>query len=152
MTSMPDNESRAPRDNPYLPPKTGGGKGGQASAVDIFTASSVFEVGQNEKHDVRVTWSLWSGEEIYEVDDVEVLRMRSFDWSGARKLDVGDQEKHQIEVRFRSLPFNIVEVHIDGKRQIRNLFPRLSLMLWTMAAAIGLPTGLLVAWFLYFRS
>src|SRR5690349_8999471 len=110
------NQPHGERENPYLTPKTGGGKDGQASAVDIFSASSVFEVGQEEKHDVRITWSLWSGEEIYEVDDVEVLRMRSFDWSGARTLEVGDQEKHQIVVRFRSLPFNIVEVHIDGKR------------------------------------
>jgi hypothetical protein len=139
-------------ENPYLSPKTSAGKGAQASAVDIFTASSAFEVGQQEKHDVRITWSLWSGEEIYEVDDREVLRMRSFDFSGVRTLEVGDQEKHTVEVRFRSFPFNVVEVHIDGQRRIRNLFPRLSLLIWTMAAVIGLPTGLIVAWFLYFRS
>jgi hypothetical protein len=149
---MPDDESRTPRENPYLSPKTGGGKGGQASAVDIFTATSAFEVGDQERHDVRITWSLWSGEEIYEVDDVEVLRMRSFDFSGARKLEVGDAEKHTVEVRFRSFPFNIVQVHVDGQRRIRNLFPQLSLLIWTMAAVIGLPLGLLVAWFLYFRD
>ncbi len=149
---MADDPARQPSENPYLTPKSGGGKDGETSAVDIFTATSVFEVGTAEKHEVRVTWSLWSGEEIYHVDDAEVLRMRSFDVSGARKLEVGNDEKHTIEVRFRSLPFNVVEVHIDGVRQIRNLFPRLSLLIWTMAAVIGLPTGLLVAWFLYFRQ
>lgn len=149
---MPDDASRPLSDNPYLSPQTPAGKDGQASAVDIFTAASVFEVGNEEKHDVRITWSIWSGEEIYEVDDVEVLRLRSFDFAGARKLEVGEAEKHTVEVRFRSLPFNVVEVHIDGQRRIRNLFPKLSLLIWTMAAVIGLPLGLVVAWFLYFRG
>ena len=149
---MPEDAPRTPRDNPYLSPQSAGDKRNQASVVDIFTATSAFEVGDTEKHDVRITWSLWSGEEVYEVDNREVLRLRSFDFAGARKLEVGDEEKHTVEVRFRSLPFNVVEVHIDGERRIRNLFPRLSLLLWTIAAVIGLPTGLLVAWFLYFRS
>jgi hypothetical protein len=148
---MSSDQPRPERENPYRSPQASG-KSGQASAVDIFTATSAFEVGENEKHDVRVTWAVWSGEEVYEVDNCEVLRLRSFDVAGARSLEVGDAEKHTVEVRFRSLPFNVVEVHIDGQRRIRNLFPRLSLLLWTIAAVIGLPTGLLVAWFLYFRS
>jgi hypothetical protein len=147
-----DDSDPTPRENPYRSPNAASGKGGQASAVDIFTATSAFEVGEREKHDVRVTWAVWSGEEIYEIDDREVLRLRSFEFAGARKLEVGEEEKHTVEVRFRSLPFNVVEVHIDGQRRIRNLFPRLSLLLWTIAAVIGLPTGLLVAWFLYFRT
>ncbi len=80
------------------------------------------------------------------------MRMRSFDFSGVRELQVGDEEKHQVEIRFRSLPFTVVEVHIDGQRRIRSLFPRLSLFFWTLALVVSIPLGLTLAWFLYFRG
>lgn len=144
---MPDTEQQ----NPYRSPEAPAQSRSEASTVDIFTATSAFEVGDEEKHDVRVTWSIWSGEEVYVIDDVEVARMRSFEVSGVREFDVGEEEKHKIEIRFRSLPFNVVEVFVDGKRHIRNLFPRLSFLIWTLAAVIFVPLGLTVAWFLYGR-
>ena len=76
---MPAASSRSQTHNPYVSPRAGGDARGEASSVDIFSAVSAFEVGDKEKHDVRVRWSLWSGEEVYMVDGEEVMRMRSFD-------------------------------------------------------------------------
>lgn len=141
-----------PKDaNPYRSPKASLTAKGDASSVDIFTATSAFEVGEKEKHEIRITWSIWSGEEIYEVDNEEVKRIRSFDVSGVRELEVGDEEKHLVEVRFRSFPFNVAQVYVDGRRRIRNLFPRLSLLIWAMAAVIFIPLGIILAWLFHFR-
>jgi hypothetical protein len=142
----------SPTENPYSTPQAAGSARAEASSVDIFTASGAFEVGKEEKHDVRITWSLWSGEEVYVVDDVEVLRLRKHGLWGARTFEVGEREKHQIEVRFRALPFTVVEVYVDGKRRIGNLFPRLGLLLWTIAAAGAIPIGLTIAWFLHTKA
>jgi len=144
MSSKPPDNGP---ENPYESPTSGAGGRGDDAAVDLFTASSRFEVGEKERHAICVTWSIWSGEEVYEIDDVEVARLRSFEVSGAREFDVGEAEKHHVEIRFRSLPFNVVEVYVDGKRHIRNLFPRLSLMIWTLAAVVCVPIGLLIVWY-----
>jgi hypothetical protein len=148
MSSTPPPHS----ENPYATPQATGSSRAEASSVDVFTASGAFEVGNEERHDVRVTWSLWSGEEVYVVDNVEVMRLRKHGLWGARTLEVGEREKHLVEIRFRALPFTVVEVYIDGKRRIRNLFPRLGLTLWTMAAAGAIPLGLTIAWFLNTRG
>jgi hypothetical protein len=147
--SMPS--SLSPTENPYSTPQATDNSRAEASSVDIFTASGAFEVGNKEKHDVRITWSLWSGEEIYLVDNVEVMRLRKHGLWGARTFAVGEQEKHRIEIRFRALPFTVVEVYVDGKRRVGNLFPRLGVLLWTIAAAAAVPIGLTIAWFLHTR-
>ena len=144
---MPAASSRSQTHNPYVSPRAGGDARGEASSVDIFSAVSAFEVGDKEKHDVRVRWSLWSGEEVYMVDGEEVMRMRSFDFAGVRQLELGREEKHQVEIRFRTLPFNMVSVYVDGQRRIGNLFPRLSLLQWTIAAVFFIPLGVTVVWF-----
>jgi hypothetical protein len=135
---------------PYRSPKTGGGKGAGV-AVDIFTATSSFEVGDLERHEVRITWSLWSGEEIYEVNDIEVLRMWNFDFSRVRKLEFGNEEKHTVEVCFRSFPFNIVQVTSTASAASQSVSATEPAYL-DHGCSDWAPTGLFVAWFLHFRG
>lgn len=89
-----------------------------------------FEVGIEERHVVEIFMSTW-GTEVYAVDGNEVLRQKSFSIWGARRFDVGDVEKHSVEIRidmfpsWKSLiaPVWIAEAYVDGVLVVADLFP-----------------------------
>ncbi len=72
------------------------------------------EVGESEKHLVKVNWSKLMKRVRIEVDDKMVVDEPNF--SPAVKkytLDVGDSEKHKVEVSAGM--FSPLEVLVDGK-------------------------------------
>lgn len=58
---------------------------------------ATFEVGERERHRVDVYFSTW-GLEIYQVDGIEVLRIRSWSVSGERSFLVGETEYHKVAI------------------------------------------------------
>jgi len=79
---------------------------------------------------VEIFLSMW-GTEVYTVDGVEVLRLRSLAFRATRQFKVGESEKHLVEVKvdmnlsWRSMigPTWIAEVYVDGELVVAELYP-----------------------------
>ncbi|MCA9204465.1 MAG: hypothetical protein KDA59_15535 [Planctomycetales bacterium] len=90
-----------------------------------------FDVGKDERHTVEICLSIWTCEEVYVVDDIEVMRITSVAFRANRRFEVGEDEKHEVEVRVDMFPSAqalispmwIAEVYVDGKLQVEELFP-----------------------------
>lgn len=92
---------------------------------------STFRVGA---HRVDVETHHVTGEERYLVDGIEVLARRHLGWHAEVALPVGE---HQVLIRSRWYPLLPVEVWVDGRRALDDLFPQQSLGL----VLIGLPAS-----------
>jgi len=110
--------------NPYTSPESDLGRPPRRAA---------FEVGLAERHLVEAFLSLW-GTEVYAVDGVEVLRRKpELALRTTTQFDVGETEKHQVEVRFDMRPacnplrwrppWWTAEVYVDGELVVDELFP-----------------------------
>ncbi len=93
---------------------------------------AVFEVGTSERHVVEVFLSQF-GTEVYAVDDVEVLRLKSMSVRGTRQFEVGQSERHLVEVKLDMMPSWkcfaapnwTAEVYVDGQLMVAELFPEM---------------------------
>ncbi len=105
-----------------------------------------FTVGEQELHEVGVLF-LVSGREIVMVDGDKKLETRSFALSATRSLIVGNDERHHVEIRSRTVPLWSVQAFVDGQRHARQLFPDLQLLFkMTMSLlAIFVPIALIMA-------
>ncbi|MEM0156403.1 MAG: hypothetical protein QW597_07395 [Thermoplasmataceae archaeon] len=75
---------------------------------------ALFEIGENEKHRILVSWSLVSKRIAVELDGEKVLD--KFHLSPAPEkfqLDVGNSEKHLVEISAGG--FAPVKLTVDGK-------------------------------------
>lgn len=71
-----------------------------------------FEVGENEKHTVFVNANPILKYIRIEVDGVRVVNVANFQPSRKLELDVGESEKHHLEVDIRA--FTPVKLFVDG--------------------------------------
>jgi len=81
---------------------------------------------------VEIFLSMW-GTEVYTVDGVEVLRLKSMALRATRRFEVGDPEKHLVEVKVDAFPSWkvfiapswIAEVYVDGELVVDELYPEM---------------------------
>ena len=95
-----------------------------------------FQVGENPTHTVDVYLSVWSGLEMYRVDQHDVIRLRSFALWGQRELVVNDAP---LVIRYRMLPLWSAQASYDGDIVVPELFPGLSALFrgLTMLVSVG---------------
>jgi hypothetical protein len=146
---MPDSEPG--QVNPYESPRSEPVSHLVSSRVSFCKASATFVVGEREKHAVAVHISLWSGEEVYTVDDVEVLRRREVVSWGGRRFTVGQNERHEVEIRAAAFPLSRCRALVDGRVYIPGLFSPLHLLFETLvvivgAGAVGALIALCIQW------
>lgn len=92
-----------------------------------------FTVGESEKHTVGIHFSYF-GKEVYTVDGLDVLRINSLSTRGVRQFELGEVEKHSIEIRmdvlatwkcFFSAHDWIAEAYVDGELVVEDLIPKM---------------------------
>lgn len=75
-----------------------------------------FEVGQNEKHVVEVSASMWTALVEIMIDGREVTSTHQIGLSSkSYKFSVGDKEKHKVEAKIGGIVSPWVELFVDGK-------------------------------------
>ena len=87
---------------------------------------AVFQVGNSEVHSVEVYSSLNFPRQIVKVDGEEIINNKGFSiWLRNHvQIEVGDQEKHQIEFKFNIFTLSS-RVYVDGKLYVGCLFPQI---------------------------
>jgi len=106
---------------------------------------ATFNVGESEVHEVGVLCTI-SGRQICTVDGEKALDVRSLALRGSRRLTIGDAERHEITIRWRTFPMWSVEALVDGELCTEGLFPDLRLFLKSLlTVAVALIALLLVA-------
>lgn len=77
-------------------------------------AKEIFSIGETEKHEIIVKWSLFMKHLIIEIDGEKVLD--KFHYSPApeiNRFDVGSSEKHVVEISAGG--FSSIKLTLDGK-------------------------------------
>ncbi|MHB1708174.1 MAG: hypothetical protein ACYCT2_01685 [Thermoplasmataceae archaeon] len=72
-----------------------------------------FEIGENEKHIIDISANPFLKYIRIEVDGKRVIDVANFTPSRKFQLDVGELEKHQVEIRIRAL--SPIKLFVDGK-------------------------------------
>ncbi len=115
---MPGTEQS---ENPYLPPATDN---------DHFGSSRrSFQVGLDELSTVSVETSLWTGLKTYSTNDRGISTPVH---RGACRFEVGERERHQVEIRVDGT--GRVNAFVDGELIIKNLFPKMRLLILSLVA------------------
>ena len=78
---------------------------------------TTFTVGDEEKHQVEVEISYWSGRERIYVDGKQVVKKFNLGVGCDYKFIVGENEKHNVEVKGTGFFTPKIEVFVDGKLQ-----------------------------------
>ncbi len=80
---------------------------------------TTFSVGTEEKHIIKVHWSLLTGRIIVMADDSEIARSENiFSRWNHLQFKIGNREEHQIEVRtkYDYIAFSArIELFVDGE-------------------------------------
>lgn len=87
----------------------------------VSSLYATFAVGQREVHEVGVLFTA-GGREIVTVDGQKELDRRSFALWASRSLTVGADERHDIEIRSKTMPLWSVQAFVDGQPHAKELF------------------------------
>jgi hypothetical protein len=76
-----------------------------------------FEIGENEKHIIEVSASVWTGQVKIVVDGRTMAKTHQIGLSDASyRFPVGENEKHDVEVIVGGIVAARAELLVDGKR------------------------------------
>jgi hypothetical protein len=78
-----------------------------------------FEIGENEKHLIDINANPFLKYIRIEVDGKRVIDVANFTPSRKFQLDIGESEKHQVEILIRAL--SPIKLFVDGKEAQRQL-------------------------------
>lgn len=149
-------------ENPYASPKSDAelqSEAGQKAQRGLPPRRASFSVGEQETHLVEIYLSSW-GEEVYMVDGEEVLRESTMAMKVLRQFEVGETEKHTVEVRidmgpsWKSLsrPDWQAEVYVDNNLVIEELFPIMRKNLETLHRIVNISLAIGLAILLFAAS
>ena len=75
-----------------------------------------FEFGHNEKHVVEVSASMWTAAIKIVIDGREMTSKHQIGVSDkSYKFNIGDKEKHEVEVRVGGIITPTAELFVDGR-------------------------------------
>lgn len=109
-------------------------------------------------HELEVQTHHWSGTEIYRIDGQQVRRVRNLGWHATEALSVGERS---VEIVSRWYPLLPVQVRIDGRPHVDDLFPQLwptklallalvsvggPWLIWRLASTLGIAPVLALPW------
>jgi len=109
----------------------------------VSSTYATFAVGQQEVHEVGML-STGFGRTIYTIDHEKKLDVRSFSLRGSRSLTVGDDERHDVRIQWKALPFWSVQAFVDGQRHIDELYPDIRLLFRMMMTMLAVSVTLAV--------
>lgn len=124
--------------NPFHPPGPDATVLGRKYGLAVISAEVAVAGGR-----LGVFFNGWSGRETYSFDGTELLRKRSFQIIGRRRLTLPDGA--QVEVCVHALPLYHISISVDGRRVVDDLFPifgRLELAVIGLCALLGVLTAI----------
>ena len=79
-------------------------------------AEALFEVGNVEKHKIKVYESLWTAKVRIWIDDKEMVKTYQIGFNDkSYKFQVGNTEIHDVEIKVGGLITAKFEIFVDGK-------------------------------------
>ncbi|MEM0027151.1 MAG: hypothetical protein QXT53_04660 [Ignisphaera sp.] len=75
-----------------------------------------FIIGKQEKHEIFIRYSEWTGKLIVDVDGRRVVETYAIGFKKELEMDVGDNEKHKIKIVLKGIMFPKIEVYVDGEK------------------------------------
>ena len=89
-----------------------------AEAVELGEIMKArFEIGENEKHIIEVSASLWTGQVKIVVDGQTMAKKCQVGSSDeSYRFSIGEKEKHDVEVIIGGIVTARAELLVDGKR------------------------------------
>ena len=74
-----------------------------------------FIIGDKEKHEIDVSYSVWTGQLKVEVDGKRVAKDTV--WGTKRDLSftIGDEETHELQIKISGVVSGRIELYVDGK-------------------------------------
>jgi hypothetical protein len=127
--------------NPYESPKSESALRTVKSRSTFVGVTGSFTVETPNPHEIEIYMSRWTGLEIYRVDGIERLRVRSFHFKATRQFEIQNTERHVLEILVKSLPWWTATVTLDGVCVVENLFPserKIEVIGWTIAGVLWL--------------
>ncbi|RLG83064.1 MAG: hypothetical protein DRO40_05805 [Thermoprotei archaeon] len=74
-----------------------------------------FTVGEQEKHEIYIRWSEWSGKLIVDLDGKRIVDTYFWSFKKELELDVGKNEKHRVKIILKGIFIPKAEVYVDNK-------------------------------------
>src|SRR5687767_8355185 len=99
--------------NPYESPKTESALRTVKSRSTFAGVTGSFSVETPNLHEVEIYMSRWTGLEIYRIDGIERLRLRSFRFTVKRQLEIENSERHVLEILIKAFPCWTATVTLD---------------------------------------
>src|SRR5438132_12460931 len=91
--------------NPYESPKAPVSPPAVTNRSTLGGVTAAFTVHTPEPHEVEIFFSRWTGLEIYRIDGVERLRLRSFAFWNVQRLEIEGATPGVLEIATRALPW-----------------------------------------------
>ena len=86
---------------------------------------SSLRFGEKDEHTFTVRFSQLTGKEVYLLDGEEIRRARNWRLCFSEHFEIGDIEKHNLEIRVSTYPWK-AEVFLNRQRIVDGLFPDLA--------------------------
>ena len=80
---------------------------------------SIFLIGETEKHEVEIYRSQWTNKVVVKIDGEIASRKTLWKKGTFFTLEVGEREKHEIELKYSGIYFPKVKCFVDGKPHLR---------------------------------
>jgi len=74
-----------------------------------------FTVGEEEKHEIYVSYSLWTGKLKVDIDGKRVTETWAVGITKILTYPIGQKEKHEIMIKISGIIVPSIELYVDGK-------------------------------------
>ena len=74
-----------------------------------------FSFGEEEKHEIQVSYSLWTGQLKVKIDEKRVTGTWHLGITKVLNYKIGDKEVHEVMVKISGIFVPSIEVYVNGK-------------------------------------